>query len=189
DRAALPGRVQWRLQPAWLGLRGALAADCCTAQPLRWQARIARGGGTLALADGASRWPAALLMGLGTPWNTLAPQGQLALSTQDLRARWAEGRLQVDGTARLEALRMSSRLSTLQPMGSYRITMQGGAATTLRLETIEGALLLSGSGQWVGSRLHFGGEASAAPGREAALSNLLNIIGRRQGARSRISIG
>ena len=36
---------------------------------------------------------------------------------------------------------------------------------------------------------HFTGEASAAPDREAALSNLLNIIGRRQGVRSIITVG
>jgi general secretion pathway protein N len=59
----------------------------------------------------------------------------------------------------------------------------------LRLETLEGSLQLSGSGQWVGSRLRFRGEASALPERESALANLLNIIGRRSGPRSLISIG
>ena len=37
--------------------------------------------------------------------------------------------------------------------------------------------------------VRFAGEASAAPEREAALSNLLNIIGRRNGARSIITVG
>ena len=44
-------------------------------------------------------------------------------------------------------------------------------------------------GQWVGQRLRFAGEASATPEREGALSNLLNIIGRRNGARSLITLG
>ena len=57
------------------------------------------------------------------------------------------------------------------------------------LATIEGRLQLQGSGRWVGSRLRFEGEASAAPEHEAALSNLLNIIGRRSGARSIITVG
>ena len=74
-------------------------------------------------------------------------------------------------------------------MGSYRITLQGGAQATLAVDTLEGSLQLSGTGQWVGSRLRFHGEASASPEREAALANLLNIIGRRSGARSIISIG
>jgi general secretion pathway protein N len=50
-------------------------------------------------------------------------------------------------------------------------------------------LLLSGSGQWNGSRWRFNGEASAAPGFEAALSNFLDILGRRVGPRSIITLG
>ena len=48
---------------------------------------------------------------------------------------------------------------------------------------------MSGQGQWTGPRLHFEGEASAVPGREAALANLLSIIGRRRGDRSIITVG
>jgi general secretion pathway protein N len=93
------------------------------------------------------------------------------------------------GGAELVARNMSSRLSTLRPMGSYRITLLGGTVPSLRLDTLEGSLQLAGSGQWVGRRLRFQGEASAAPEREAALANLLNIIGRRTGPRSIITIG
>ena len=74
-------------------------------------------------------------------------------------------------------------------MGSYRLLLQGGSTPTLELTTLGGALQMHGSGQWVGQRLRFEGEARAAPEREAALSNLLNIIGRRQGARSLITLG
>jgi len=189
DRAALPGRVHWQLHPGWSGLRADLTADCCTPAPLRLEARPRWNGAHLAVADGQSQWPAAVLAGLGTPWNTLQPQGQLALDTQGLQADWAAGRLVLAGQARLDALDMSSRLSTLRPMGSYRLTLQGGATPTLALQTLQGDLQLSGNGQWVGQRLRFAGEASAAPEREGALSNLLNIIGRRHGARSLISLG
>ena len=74
-------------------------------------------------------------------------------------------------------------------MGSYRLNLTGGQVSTLNLETVEGSLRLSGSGQWAGSRLHFQGFAVAEPEREAALANLLNIIGRRDGARSIITVG
>jgi len=147
------------------------------------------GGATVAVADSQSQWPASVLTGLGTPWNTLQPQGRLALHTQALALEWAAGRLQMTGQAQLDMLAMSSRLSTLRPMGSYRLLLAGGAAPTLTLQTLEGLLLLSGSGQWVGQRLRFTGEASAAPDHEAQLSNLLNIIGRRAGPRSVISLG
>lgn len=189
DIAALPGRVDWRLRPTWSGLHAQLQAACCTPAPLQWQVQARWGGAHITLADGQSQWPAAVLAGLGTPWNTLQPQGQLALRTQGLQADWAAGRLVLAGQAQLDALAMSSRLSTLRPMGSYRFALQGGDVPTLTLQTLEGSLQLSGSGEWVGQRLHFAGEASAAPEREAALANLLNIIGRRSGARSLITLG
>jgi general secretion pathway protein N len=189
DRAALPGRLHWRLHPGWSGLRADITAECCTPTPLRLEALPRWNGASIAMTDGQSQWPAAVLAGLGTPWNTLQPQGQLALHTQGLQAEWSAGRLVLTGQARLDALDIASRLSTLRPMGSYRLTLQGGAAPTLALQTLRGDLQLSGSGQWVGQRLRFTGEASAAPEREGALSNLLNIIGRRNGARSLISLG
>jgi general secretion pathway protein N len=189
DAAALPSRIDWRLRPSWNGLSARLGSACCTDQPLLLRLSPRWGGTRLAIADGQSLWPAALLAGLGTPWNTLQFEGDLLLATQGLSVEWVEGRLSIAGRADVTAQRMSSRLSTLRPMGSYRITVLGGSAPQLQLETLEGSLHLSGSGQWVGSRLRFSGVASAAPEREGALSNLLNIIGRRNGARSIITIG
>jgi general secretion pathway protein N len=189
DVAALPGRLDWRLRPAWGGIDAEVAAACCTTQPLPLHLRLRWGGAGLRIGDQRTHWPAAVLAGLGTPWNTLQIDGELLLATQGLSVEWNEGRLAVAGRAELTASRVSSRLSTLRPMGSYRITLTGGSSSTLQLDTLEGALQLTGSGQWVGSRLHFSGTASAAPEREAALANLLNIIGRRRGASSIITIG
>ena len=189
DRAALPGRIDWQLRPTFSGLRARLNAACCTDSALQLQVRLRWSGANITLADSQSHWPAAVLAGLGTPWNTLQPQGQLQLRTPDLQADWAAGRMVLSGQAQLDALAMSSRLSTVAPMGSYRLELQGGAVPTLTLQTLEGSLQLSGSGQWIGQRLRFAGEASAAPEREAALANLLNIIGRRSGARSLITLG
>lgn len=189
DAAALPSRLDWRLRPRWNGVHAQLATACCTTQPLAMRVRLRWGGARVTLADVQSQWPAALLAGLGTPWNTLQFDGNLLLATQGLSVEWVQGRLAIAGRAELRAQRLSSRLSTLRPMGSYRITIDGGTTPTLQLDTLEGSLQLSGSGQWVGSRLRFSGTASAAPDREAALANLLNIIGRRSGARSIITIG
>lgn len=189
DAAALPGRVAWHLLPAWDGASARIAADCCTAQPLALRAQWRLAGWRLRLGDGRSQWPATVLAGLGTPWNTLQLDGEVRLATQGLSVEWVEGRPRIAGRAELEALRMASRLSTLRPMGSYRITLQGGTQATLRLDTLEGSLQLSGTGQWVGEHLRFRGEASAVAGSEGALANLLNIIGRRSGERSLISIG
>ncbi|MFC5496231.1 type II secretion system protein N [Caenimonas terrae] len=189
DVAALPGRIDWRLRPAWGGVDARLTPVCCTTEPLEVRTRLRWGGVELRIGDQRTQWPAAVLAGLGTPWNTLQVEGDLVLATKGLSVEWVEGRVAVAGRVELTASRLSSRLSTLKPMGSYRITLNGGSPSTLQLETLEGALQLTGSGQWIGSRLHFSGTASAAPEREAALSNLLNIIGRRRGARATITIG
>ncbi len=189
DASALPGRVSWNLRPKWNGVELQIWADCCIQTPLLLQAQPRWGGVHVQVQDGQSSWPAAVLAGLGTPWNTLQPQGSLSLSTQALEVDLVQGRLTLSGQAQILASAISSRLSTLQPMGSYRITVQGGASTTLQLDTLEGGLQLKGSGRWVDTRLHFEGTASAAPEHQEALSNLLNIIGRRDGARSIIQVG
>lgn len=189
DAATLPGRLTWLLRPSGVALQADLNADCCLQQAWRWRLQPHWAGFRLTLADSRSQWPAPWLSGLGTPWNTLQVEGQLNLSTQALVIESAAGRVVVTGRAELDALHISSRLSTLKPMGSYRVTLAGGATPTLGIATLEGALQLSGQGQWVANKLHFEGVASATPERLDALSNLLNIIGRRDGARSIIKIG
>ena len=85
DSAALPGRLEWQLRPSWTGLRLQINATCCTPQPLLAQVRVQMGQVRVALQDSRSQWPAAVLAGLGTPWNTLQPQGQLMLQTRGWR--------------------------------------------------------------------------------------------------------
>jgi general secretion pathway protein N len=195
DLSALPDRMNWRLRPTWTGLSIRLGADCCTPEPVAMVVSPRWGGARIQVLDSTASpprpmvWPAALLAGLGAPWNTLQVDGQLSLLTQGLSVEWVEGRLSVAGRAELLATGMSSRLSTIKPMGSYRITLDGGNTATLEITTLEGSLQLAGTGQWIGSRLRFEGVASATPEREAALSNLLNILGRRTGARSIITVG
>jgi general secretion pathway protein N len=193
DPLALPGRLRWTLTPAWTGLRLGWQADCCMAQAAHLQVRLGSSTLNLQVSDHPSQWPAALLTGLGAPWNTLQPEGQLQLRTEGLQLNWAQGRLQMRGLIDLNLQNLSSRLSPIKPLGSYSIALTGTPEGTptpgLQLNTIQGPLRLSGQGQWVGQRLRFTGEASAEEGSEAALSNLLNIIGRRQGARSLLSLG
>ncbi len=190
DAMTLPGLLTWRIRPAWNGASLQFHAECCMRQALRISATPAGWGGVqLALSDSQSQWPAGLLAGLGTPWNTVQAQGRLLASTQGLIVQWVQGRLSLAGSLQLDATEISSRLSTLQPMGSYRLTLLGGAAPTLQLTTLEGRLQLSGQGQWVGQRLRFNGAASASPESVDALSNLLNIIGRRNGATAIIKVG
>ncbi len=193
DAVALPGRLAWQLQPTWPAWQLQLVASCCTPHPLHLQATPGWDSLHLSMQDGLSQWPAELLAGLGTPWNTVQAKGVLHLSAQGLSISLVQGRLAMAGRAQLEALDMSSRLSTLQPMGSYRLTLKSSdkdsQAIGLELTTLNGSLQLTGHGDWDNSRWHFEGSASAAPEHLDALSNLLNIIGRRDGARSLITLG
>lgn len=194
DQAALPQGVRWRLAPTWTGgpaLRLALHMPCCTPEGVTSRLRPVAGGFEWTLEAGQSRWPTAVLAGLGTPWNTLQLAGELRLDSPGLRVRWVQGRTQLAGSLRVDALGLSSRLSTLAPLGSYRLTLAApdGDNTQLTLDTLNGALVLTGEGQWVGGRLRFKGEAQASQDHEAALSNLLNIVGKRSGRRSLIALG
>ena len=192
DRAPLPGRVHWSLRASTRGAELRLLADCCMDSDWAW--RVAPGWSQLhAVSDDLTtpmRLPSTLLSGLGTPWNTLQLQGTLALTTQGLALRQSAGQWAVEGAAQLDAQQMGTSLSTLKPVGSYRFNLQGGATPTLALQTLEGSSLqLQGQGRWIGGRLQFNGVAEAQAERAEALANLLNIIGRRDGARSIIKVG
>lgn len=200
DAMALPGRLQWQVNLSAQGwhlprLNLQVLAACCMAQAVNMQLSAPSSQATwqVQIDDHRSQWPAQLLSGLGAPWNTLQAEGNLNLSTQQLRFQMRPGHAEMQGSVRLTAENMSSKLSTLRPMGTYQITLEntaaGGTAPALTLSTLSGSLLLSGQGQWQNNRLQFRGEASAVPEHAAALSNLLNIIGRRQGARSLLSLG
>jgi general secretion pathway protein N len=142
---------------------------------------------------GIGQWPAAVLNGLGTPWNTLQLGGTLRISSPGARIELLQGRWRLAGQLTMNLNGISSRVSTLDELGSYQATISGqpgaGESATLQLQTTSGALQVSGQGQWVGPTLRFRGEAAAAEDSEQALNNLLNIIGRRQGKRSIITIG
>ena len=63
------------------------------------------------------------------------------------------------------------------------------ADTLLNVQSDRVSVQLSGAGQWANGRLQFKGEARAQPALEAALSNLLNILGQRQGTISILQLG
>lgn len=189
DGANLPGRVHWDLTLVQGGVHLALEADCCTTQAQALTFTPGLRNWRLQVAAGESTWPAAVLSGLGTPWNTVQLQGPLQLKTPGLSLVSAVDRINVEGTLSLEMPGLSSRLSTLRPLGSYRLLLQGGEQPTLDLRTVEGSLQLQGVGRWTASHLRFVGEARADTAHEAELSNLLNIMGRRDGARSVITMG
>lgn len=189
DATRLPGRIQWDLGLGWDHVALNLQASCCTATPLQLFLTPGMGHWRLQLQASQSTWPAAVLAGLGTPWNTVQLQGPLVVRTSGLSLASALDRVQVEGSLSVDMPALSSSLSTLRPLGSYQLLLQGGEQPTVSLHTLEGSLQLQGVGHWSAAHLRFEGEAKADTGHEPELSNLLNIMGRRDGARSVITLG
>lgn len=197
DASALPGRLEWTMGMKGLAFELRARHACCLngTFTLRFQPGFGRRTITLVPPPGGviGQWPSAWLNGLGTPFNTLQLGGTLRLMSPGLTVESVQGRWLVQGVADLEIVEVSSRVSTLDALGSYKLRLAGDPASPgtaqINLTTLEGALQLSGAGTWGAGGVRFRGEARAAPGDEAALSNLLNIIGKRDGARSVLSIG
>ncbi len=199
NTTSLPTRVTWQLGPSIdlanlrLALSANIASACCTPQPVRVDVSPLWRGLRVQVSDHTSNWPVSWLVGLGAPWNTIQPEGQMQLHTTQLQWTHQAGQEQNDGQlqgkAELQMQQLSTRLSTLRPLGTYRVRVQGGDTMAITLDTLEGSLQLTGSGQLLNGRVRFNGEASAAPDAEAALSNLLNILGQRQGGKSILKMG
>lgn len=203
DRLAVPQRLSWRLRPSLGGLSApawvlTLQHPTILLQAVELRVAIGWGSARVSLrhADGPgpvrAQMPASWLVGLGSPWNTLEPSGELSIEIERL-----ESTLQLSGPAdsdvvlRVQMRNVASRVSTLAVLGHYDLDIRGGPELLARLTSRPGsALQLEGTGWWSpDGRAGFHGLATAASGREEALSNLLNIIGRREGARSRIALG
>jgi general secretion pathway protein N len=196
DASALPGRLDWTIGLQGLGLELRARHDCCLNGTASLLVRPGLGRVSFSLAPRPGwigQWPSAWLAGLGTPWNTMQMGGSIRLSSPGLSLEAVQGRWRLAGSADVDLLDVSSRISTLDTLGSYRLSVaadpSGSGASQLTLSTQQGVLQLSGNGTLGPGGVRFRGEARAAPGEEAPLANLLNIIGRRDGARSVISIG
>ena len=170
-------------------MRAQLQSACCTPEPLRLAISLGWQGLRIDVANQQSKWPAHWLVGLGAPWNTVQPAGSLQLRTENVVWLSNAQTPMAQGVAELTLSQLASPLSTLRPLGTYRLRVQGGDTMAVSLATLEGGLQLSGNGQWANGRLKFKGEARAQPALEAALSNLLNILGQRQGAISILELG
>lgn len=191
DQQVLPGVWSWSLRPSWRqgpAVDLTIAASCCLSQALQWQIQWSGGTPRWRVNDISLRLPMRILSGLGTPWNTLQLEGGLTLQTQGLHATSAQT---IQGQVTVNATQVASRLSTVKPLGDYQARLQWPAQQLpqVTLQTLDGHLKLEGQGQIAQGRLRFRGQVSASPDSEGALANLLNIIGRRRGSVSVLTIG
>ncbi len=172
----IPGRIAWKLGAAAILLGG---GDARVSHPaLSAPVELALGAGSLALKSGRAELPAAILAALGAPFNTVRPGGSLDLRWTDIEIRNGA----MAGRLEIEWREAQSALSTVAPLGTYRLQVApAGGAVRVQLDTLRGPLRLQGNGTLKGGRLSFRGVASADPDMRPALSGLIGVLGPRSG--------
>ena len=192
----LPQGLSWQWEPIWAGVLPGLQLQvqmpCCATQALTWRWMPgALQGPSMHLQGMTLQLPLSLVQGLGAPWNTLQPQGQVQANVPALRWHQWQAPPALDGPVQLVLLNLSSSLSTLRPLGSYQvdIAVPAGQEPRIQVTTLQGKLQLSGEGRWTTRGLRFTGMAETDAQSVDALSNLLNLLGRRDGLRSHLRLG
>ncbi|PMS22701.1 general secretion pathway protein GspN [Trinickia dabaoshanensis] len=173
----LPGRVSWDTA-FWPLFTGRLKMRMRQTPAMPAAIEVDASARSSTVTSGEIAVPAALLAGLGAPFNTLDLQGavQLAWTPWRLLGARAYGQLVVTLTD------MSSRVSPVKPLGSYRVALQSqGDSSTIDLSTLSGSLLLSGHGTISANASAFHGQASATGEARDNLAGLLNLLGRPSG--------
>lgn len=190
--ASLPERLGWQVRPASL-LTGTLdlvlTHPSALSQPL--SVRVPLAGSPVRVGAATLRLPASLLMGLGAPFNTVRPGGQLQITWDGLSI--APGR--VEGRLDAEWHDATSSLAPVRPLGSYRLQFDGFApGARVQLRTLTGPLELVADGTIEQSgRLRMTGRARPMPGTDATirsqLSTLISLLGRSDGEGAQLSFG
>ncbi len=179
-----PDRVRWQLRLRPKGLEFSLESQA-PENPGRVTGWL--GLGSLHLEAGNAVMPAQLLTGLGAPFNTLLLGGQLnwQWTACDWRYRATAPESLMSVTIRAEHL--ASRLSPVSPLGDYQLHLDWGPlGGKLDLQTLRGPLMLTGQGVVNKGRLSFDGEATAEDAMIVQLTGLLSILGKREGAVTRL---
>jgi len=177
EASALTERFHWTTQCSLLkGECGLALGFSALDQPLQIRLKL----GQAVIASGEISLPATILEGLGNPWSTLRPRGQLS-------ARWTELKIgqETGGAIRIMMSSLSSPISPVKPLGSYEMQVNlAQTGTVFNLTTTVGPLLLNGKGSvgaGTSSGLHFFGAASAPAEAEESLIGLLSLLGKKDG--------
>jgi general secretion pathway protein N len=127
---------------------------------------------------------------LGTPWNTVEPTGLVRIASPGWQWQQVGRTWQSQGKLSVTLLNFATRLSSLKPLGDYQLLIDGTPNLHVDLKTLKGPLQLTGHGIWHDGRLKFEGEAWAQQTQdEPVLSNLLGVLGTRNGSRAILKVG
>ncbi|WP_434107895.1 type II secretion system protein N [Paraburkholderia caffeinilytica] len=173
----LPGRIEWRTA-FWPLFTGRVRMIMRQSEAMPDPITVDVTPRSAIVTPGAMTVPASLLSGLGAPFNTLDLQGDVRLAWSD----WRSFNQEAFGQLTVTLNDVSSRVSLVKPLGSYRLLFQAqGVSSTLDLTTLKGPLMLTGNGSVSPALTSFHGTASAAPEARDNLAGLLNLLGRPSG--------
>ena len=181
ETTLIPGRIEWNVDNVGPRRLAARVSHPWLTMPLA----ISVDGNGMQVKQGNARLPAGVLAGTGAPFNTLRPGGVLELAWTDaeIRGTSLKGEVQVDWRD------AQSALSTVVPLGTYRLTVKGtGGVPAIDLRTLAGPLQMQGKGTVEGSRIRFNGIATAEPSMLGALNGLLGLLGMRSGDKVLLAI-
>lgn len=174
------GQTAWRVNPLWLPLGRLQVSLKTTGSQSDLAAAVGVTPTRIILQRSRISADANMASAFYEPARLLAPKGRLRFSADDLTL----DKNGLHGNAVIIWERASSGLSSVQPLGDYRIDISGtGAEAALKLTTLRGDLQLSGTGRWQlleNGDLQFNGIARPRS-RGQELQSLLNLFGRDQG--------
>lgn len=174
-----PGRFSWRLSP--LAVLGWVDAEVTNAEALAYPVSVTGNWRQWQVSPASITLPAERLAGMGAPFNTLLPSGQMRLSWQLMQLTRNDKKIEMTGSMNLELIDVASRLSPIKPLGTYNLGIDwSGEKAALMLKTTKGPMLLSGSGMFGNGQLQFSGKAEAGDGQDEKLENFLNLLGQRR---------
>ena len=148
------------------------------------------------IAANEIKLPANVLEGLGNPWSTLRPRGELGARWTDINLAGLKANLPGFGAAntsssgviRIIISNLTSPISPVKPLGGYEISANiADTGMNWTLSTTSGPLLLKGQGEFSskgsssGKLMQFAGEASASPESQESLIGLLSLLGKKEG--------
>lgn len=173
------GIAEWRVNPIWLFTGHVQTYLRSESTDVRFRTTLRFGRGQTQLIETEARLPAQTLGAFYPPAVLISPKGEVLARTDKL----VIGNNSIEGNAEILWQNAGSDLSSVQPLGDYRLEITGtGQSAVLKLSTLKGVLDLTGQGQWQVQTKQIQLTGSASPRQRAAeLDPLLKLFGEDQG--------
>jgi general secretion pathway protein N len=169
------GAAEWNINPLWLFTGRIQMHWLVKTLETNIDTTVQFGSGQVHWIDTDATFPAQSVSQIYSPASLLSPKGQVRLHT----TRLSIGQKGIEGSGEIVWQNAGSSLSSVQPLGDYRLEIIGGGnAANLKLTTVSGPLALDGQGKWQlqDGQLQINGTAVPRE-RATELEPLLSLLG------------